>query len=1127
MLEVTLLGEINIRLDGDPFNRFRSQTEIALLAYLAHSGQAHNREALADLLWDASTTEQSLSNLRTALARLRKEVGDHLVVTRKTVAVSPAVHHQTDSACFQSLLAGAGKEGSAGSMHRLAQGLDLYAGEFMAGFSLPNAPRFNDWLVVEGERTRQLALNGYRQLADWQEEQGSFAAGILIIRRWLKLDPWDETAYQKLMRLLAYEGRTSEALGAYKKYRDLLQKEMGISPAPETIALYDSIKAGSLTPPVIATTPLHNLPRALTPLFGREKELAKLKDYLHNPECPLISVTGMGGIGKTSLALATGRQLVSDEQTLTNEGRSFPDGIWFVALEGIDNDVQEKVKEEVAALIGQAMGLYFHSKMDLWTQLLGQLATKTLLLILDNIDQFITVASDLILGLLEAGEGIRLLTTSRTTIPLAASLAVPLEGLETPKQGSDDAMQNESVRLFVERAVRLPASFDLEKHLAEVVEICRFLEGMPLGIELAAASVGRLLISEIMPALKNNLQLINSSGSDLPPRQRTLHAVFEYTWGLLDSREQTLLAQISVFRGGFTRQAAEAVVYDIGSGLNNLHLHALLNRDETGRFKMHQLLRQLAGEKLGGTELVEPRDRHSSYFSDLIGSFETELRGGIGKEALQTIFREQANLRAAWGHALQSGQWQLIANCLDSAHYFFQRKGLFSEERLLVDAAINTLQSVVGSGDVPLTSLLSRLLTLQAWGYLNLANIEEGVKTAEKACELAQSVKDAGLEAQARIVMGKLFFRDHARALSQYEKVVALAKIAEEPFLEADGLCQIGKHLAWQGKNEQARESLEHALSLCQSLPYKSGELDTLINLAVVVDNQGNHAESMAINESALQLSRLLGDVTKEALVLGNMSVTLTALGDLVGRQRYQKESLAIYSWLNLRTSIQMLLGELGYTSLILGDYASAENQLTEALEIATQIKDEFWQAWVKLRLGHLWHERGDLEKSLHLITDAFQTVENLQHSPLQARVYYDWGNVLVTLEDWKIAEQKFQGAYDLWGERGKTEDALLAVAGLAYVAYQQQDMTTAASHAEHLWQAWQDHPEWAERANLKLYWMLGVVWQGLGDNRADSLWKQARALLKERSQKIEDDQARQMFLQNVSTHRAILLSLG
>ncbi len=370
MLDISLFGGVTIRLDGQPINNFRSQTEITLLAYLAHSGQPHNREELADLLWDTESTRQSLSNLRTVLTRLRKHLGDHLVVTRKTIAVEAAVPQKTDSARFQSLLAGVGKDKSAGSINQLSQGLDLYTGEFMRGFSLPNAPRFNDWLVIEQERLRQLALSGYRQLTDWQEEQGSFTAGILAVQRWLTLDPWDETAQQKLMRLLAYDGRTSEALTVYEKYRDRLQDEMSISPEPDTTALYHSIQDGSLSTPVITSSLPHNLPRPLLPLFGRKEELAKLNETLLNPEYPLVSVTGIGGIGKTSLALAAGRQLVEKEE------HPFPDGVWFIPLESIENGAPEKVREEVAALMGQAMGLYFHAESDLWTQLLGQLTAK-------------------------------------------------------------------------------------------------------------------------------------------------------------------------------------------------------------------------------------------------------------------------------------------------------------------------------------------------------------------------------------------------------------------------------------------------------------------------------------------------------------------------------------------------------------------------------------------------------------------------------------------------------------------------------------------------------------------------------------------------------------------------------
>ena len=216
----------------------------------------------------------------------------------------------------------------------------------------------------------------------------------------------------------------------------------------------------------------------------------------------------------------------------------------------------------------------------------------------------------------------------------------------------------------------------------------------------------------------------------------------------------------------------------------------------------------------------------------------------------------------------------------------------------------------------------------------------------------------------------------------------------------------------------------------------------------------------------------------------------------------------------------------MGHTTLQLGDYDCAEKQLTEALAISIQIKDEFWQAWVKLRLGEMWHERGEIEKALSFIKEAFQTAEQVQNHVFQAAVLYHWGNLLLSQEDWAGAEKKFQEAYDLWDKRGKTADSMQALAGLSYAAYQQEEMTIAASRAEHLWQLLQESPARAERANLELYWMLGMVWKGLKDSRFKVVREKARTLLRERSEKIEDEEARRMFLENVTVHRAIMESL-
>ena len=638
------------------------------------------------------------------------------------------------------MLGDAGREYSAAGANLLAQGLDLYNGEFMAGFYLPQAPRFNDWLAVERERLLQIAIRGFRHLAAWQEKQGAAGAGVLTAQRWVNCDPFDETAQQQLMRLLVMDGRAAEAVQAYEKCRLLLEAELAVPPEPATTALYQAIRDGSLAPPDIVPAPLHNLPRILTPLYGRSAEIQRLTGILINPDYPLISITGAGGMGKTSLALAAGRHL------LAAEAHPFPDGIWFVSLEALENDTPQNIKALAASLISQALDLYIQSQSDLWAQLLGQLASKKLLLILDNIEQILPAASDLVVDLLRAGEGIHLLVTSRTNLALAANVTFPLTGLETPDQDSEMALNNESVRLFAERAARMPAYFDLQKHLPQVVAICQFVEGMPLAIELAAASLGRLLIDEIMPALAGSLHLLNSTQRDLPARQRTLQAVFEASWQMLDPGEQSLLAQVSIFRDGFTRQAAESVLTGPSSGLYNLQNHALLKRDEHGRFRMHPLLRQLANKKLNAPPLIAfagpARQSHGRYFSEFMQSFADELQRGAGQEVLQTILPEQANLRAAWEYAVGTGEWAIIEACLDGSHYFYQRKGFFSEEAVLIDSAVNRLQETMDEQNVVWAALLSRLLTVRARDYLLAAQFDEGLQTAEHACELARKLQD-------------------------------------------------------------------------------------------------------------------------------------------------------------------------------------------------------------------------------------------------------------------------------------------------------------------------------------------------------------------------------------------------
>jgi DNA-binding SARP family transcriptional activator/predicted ATPase/Tfp pilus assembly protein PilF len=1123
MLQISLLGELIIRLPDKPITHFRSQKEIALLAYLAHTGQTHNREVLADLLWEARSTKQSLSNLRTALTRLRQQVGDHLVVTRKTVAVTPTVHEQTDSVRFQAMLAGAGKERSVTAVNLLAQGLALYSGEFMAGFSLPDTPRFNDWLVVEQERLRQISMRGYRQLTGWQEEQGAFSAGVVTAQQWVASDPLDETAQQQLMRLLAYDGRVSEALGVYEKCRHLLQIELGIPPAPATTALYEAIQKGSLPPPDITPTPLHNLPRALTPLFGRKKEIKELTSTLLNPEYPLISVTGVGGIGKTSLALAAGRQLATAAQLLAAEQHPFQDGIWFVSLEEIENDAPGKIRDKVAALVGQAMDLYFHGESDLWSQLLGQLASKHLLLILDNIEQFLTVASDLIVGLLEAGDNIHLLVTSRTTLPLAASVALPLTGLETPEQVSAEALQNESVRLFAERAARMPTPFQLEKHLAEVVAICQFVEGMPLAIELAAASLGRLMVAEILPALTNNLHLLDTMRRDLPPRQRTLQAVFDTTWQLLDPREQSLLAQISIFQGGFTRLAAEAVLNDTGSSLYNLQHHALLRRDETGRFKMHPLIRQFAVEQRSGLPNAaslfrDTHNRHSRYYLQMIGQQAPILQRGAPRQLLATLQIEQHNVRAAWQQAVDQAAWADIEQSLEGVQHFYYRSGLFRDGIELITQALETADAT----DLP-PQLIPSLHQAKAALLQPISQFEATLAAIKDA--LSQETVSKQTQIRAYLVWGLVLDGkgDYQGSLVQYQTAGELLQDTDDWLLLARSRQGIGWALIQMGQTEAASEPLQQALEFSQRADDKFGQMMTLTFLGVQARRRNKLTVSERYYGQALDLARALGDRLVEGKLLANLGIAASMRFALSQAQRNLEQALTIFEQLNVPRNRAITGGDLGVIYARLGSYERAQHFLEQALALARQIEDRYGEVWGLNWLSGVVLARGDADAALQLGRTALSVADAIGIKSLRAGGLARMGDALLARGELAEAADCYHKAHTICEQLDQSAEATHMLAGLADIALRQQQPGRAMSYVETILTTIATDPEIIQGIHLHIYWVCYQVLQALEDPRAAATLAAGQALLLSRADNIDDKAARQLFLTQIVTHRQIL----
>jgi len=369
------------------------------------------------------------------------------------------------------------------------------------------------------------------------------------------------------------------------------------------------------------------LPISLNPLLGRERELAAIGQLCQDPQCRLLTLIGPGGTGKTRLAL----------QVATEQQETFTHGVAFVPLAPIVN------REQAVTAMAEALGLVLYIATDRADQLLRYLREKSLLLVLDNFEHLLMDAPTVALvgDLLRGAPGLRLLVTSREPLYLQAEWVFEVQGLPVPESAKADELEASSaVKLFLQRAQQARVGFTLApEDRPAVLRICQLVEGLPLGIELAAAWVLSLSCQEIAAEIERNLSFLTTSTRDVPERQRSISAVFDHFWKLLSVEEQRVLRQLSVFQGGFGREAAEQVVGASLTLLSTLVSKSLLRRTDprTSRYDMHELVRQYALSHLqkDEQEYIQTRNRHCRYYITLLERREMALKGQTGLPLLQ------------------------------------------------------------------------------------------------------------------------------------------------------------------------------------------------------------------------------------------------------------------------------------------------------------------------------------------------------------------------------------------------------------------------------------------------------------------------------------------------------------
>ncbi|MCA9923404.1 MAG: hypothetical protein KC421_13580, partial [Anaerolineales bacterium] len=644
-------------------------------------------------------------------------------------------------------------------------------------------------------------------------------------------------AHRSIMQAYYHLGDQNAALAQFEKCKRLLWDELGVEPEDETIALWEKIKAadGSSLIPHPSSFP-NNLPLQTTPFFGREAEQAQLLLRLVDPNYRLITLVGAGGIGKTRLAIAVGKQVKM----------SFPDGVWFVSLEAIKGGT-----EQIKIAVGEAVGLGQDGKQLTGEQVLAILRDKQMLLIFDNSEVALEDIT-FIPEWLKRAPQIAILATSREPLNFQAESVIFLDGLPigTAEVSAAEAM-------FAERGQMARDDFAVTaENLSQVRHICELVSGSPLGIALAAAWVRRRSLAQIIAGIDQSLDFLTTRLRDVDPRHRSMRAVFETSWQLLTPDEQAVLAALSVFPTTFTAAAATKVVGAVLLDLDSLCEKSLLQQvHESERYSMHSLVRQFAADKLG-TRKSDVVDAFVDYFYQFTRYHQEDYA------ALQP---EWHNLLTAvtQAHALQS--WQTVLDFVWVLDEPWFRQIRFQDMRQGLGLAVEAADALQ---DQP---ALAKML-------LRLGEIETELNDyAAAEAHLADAMRRLmRLEDSLGIAQGKYLYGRIKTEQAQNDEALTLFTDAKRIFEEEENWLGIAKnlnlmafcHMKLSSDYQTAHALLEQSISLQRQMPLSSTYIESLRNLARIKINLGDYASAEGCLVEATTISLKQQDIGEYAAVL-------------------------------------------------------------------------------------------------------------------------------------------------------------------------------------------------------------------------------------------------------------------
>ncbi|MGW1751213.1 BTAD domain-containing putative transcriptional regulator [Streptomyces sp. NPDC002092] len=902
-----ILGPLEARTDdGAPVDPGGPRPRALLTLLLLDAGRSVSTGRLIDGLYGAEPPAGAANALQSQISRLRRRLAPHAEIEATPTGYRIATAPDTvDALRFEQLAAQAR---TVAGDHRQAAAHLREALALWRGPALPDLPDAH----AEAARLEELRLAAVQDRIEADLALGGGPELVPELRTLLSAHPLSERLYGQLMRALHAGGRPAEALTVYEDARRTLADELGADPSPELSALHLELLQGD-------GPERRRLPVQLTRFVGREGELTRIAGLL--AEARLVTLTGPGGAGKTRLAIEAANRHAD---------------VRFVELAPLTDGKQ--IPYAVLTALGVREG-FRTATADSTDRLLAALEERELLLVLDNCEHLVEEAARIAALLLGSCPGVRVLATSRESLGITGEVLVPVPPLPPEP----------AVRLFVDRARAVRPGF--EAH-ARVDGICAALDGLPLAIELAAARLRTLTPDELADRLDDRFRVLSRGDRSKAPRHRTLRAVVEWSWDLLDEEERELARRLTVFSGGATLEAVEAVCAlpypeDV---LASLVEKSFVEVAE-GRYRMLETIRAFAAEDL--TDPGGLADAHAAYFLRLAEEAEPNIRAGGQLPWLERLSAEHDNLDAALRHLVRHGPGDAL-RLMAVLSCFWRLRGLHGEQ---VASARELLAAV---GDAPPPGLTEEYVLCAINVLLGDGEDAVGRDGLVARVDALLTAYEGPLRLPYILMLWSLAVGPRP---ASNDRAVALA--GEDPWARALLEVGLGFQERFAGRPREAEQSFARALDAFRRTGDRWGMANCLDPLGMFALARGDARRALELIDEGLAHMREVAAPEETADLLRTRGAVLLHQGDTAGAEIHFGQALTLARDAGLPDKMAAARRGLGDAARLAGDTARAREQYEAALETcAANWFSVGESARILIGLGRTASAEGDVEEA-------------------------------------------------------------------------------------------------------------------------------------------------------------------